>query len=165
MKKWLILLSFLAVTGCGTLAPAKPSALSSICVVDTFWEQRRLSVPEIPDDFGPLAQVDEQPEPPAPKKEFFPRLILFTDPPHCVPCRSQDEVLRRLAEWDRQGYWSVGPESHNIIQVLDADHPLAEFYGVTQIPCWVRVRWNGEFVKVSGVLSKEQIVGFQRGSR
>jgi hypothetical protein len=160
MKRFLVLILIVAVTGCGAVAPAAPSALSQICVIDTFWEQRRLSVPEIPDDFGPR-QAD--PEQLAVAKEPEPRLILFTDPSWCAPCLEQETYLEALRKWDKAGYWTMGPESTNQIQILDDEDPAMAKYGVDAVPTWVRVRYNGDYTTHEGPMTKEQIVSFQRG--
>lgn len=102
-----------------------------------------------------VAQAD-----PPPVTARYPRLLLFTDPPRCAPCRTQEQYLEELKVWDKKGRWSQGPEDSNVIQILDDEDDLAEEYGIEGIPAWIRVSRSGNSKPEYGPKTKEQIAEF-----
>lgn len=89
----------------------------------------------------------------------YPRLVLVTDPPRCAPCKAQEHHLTDLKAWDRQGYWSMGPEASNTIQIVDPSHEVLEDLDeVEGIPCWIRISKSGEVQRWTGKKTKEEIV-------
>lgn len=117
-------------------------------------------------DVGP--ETDPSDETGETPPERLPRALLFTDPPHCPPCRVQDANLQAFREWtESQGrHWKIGGAATSHVQVIPfSDATAAEFerWKVNEIPCWLWIDQTGERRRITGVLTKEQIGRFGRG--
>jgi thiol-disulfide isomerase/thioredoxin len=109
-----------------------------------------------------------------PVKKLPPRLIVYTAPEWCAPCRQLDRELKKLEDMVIGGTtpWKgrVGTTESHLIQIVDASdedsegHRKAAAARVTRFPCIVRTGWDGkENWRYTGTLTAVQVSQYQAG--
>ena len=166
------------LAGCGHADAKDPADMAAIhvAIADALIEARR--PPDLPDDFG-LAKSDTpalEAEPLPPSEEgYAPRLVIYTAPDWCEPCRRLDQQIERLKGLTIngvKGQWNglIGTGDGNAIEIIDAsraDSPemgQAKAAGVTAWPTIIRIGKDGqESSRTTGVLTAEQLSQYQAG--
>lgn len=116
---------------------------------------------------------DPAPQPPA-VREHLPRLVIYTAPDWCEPCRRLDKEMKRLEalEIDGQKLWAgqIGTGTGFAVQVIDAscdpspELTQANAAGIKTWPTTIRIDANGkEEWRYTGTLTAEQLSQFQAG--
>lgn len=83
------------------------------------------------------------------------RRILFFTSDSCPACKS---CFAKFAPWLRAAGWTIGPEDHNHIQIVNIDHnrTAAGKYQIGSLPTFI-VLENEQVIRRTGYLEKEQV--------
>lgn len=187
----LSLLFLMLFVGCDRATHAREVDMAAIhvAIADALIEAR--TPPELPNDFEdrltPRNGAGDQKRPvqsplahdadPLPSVDdgYLPRLIIYTAPSWCEPCRRLDKQIERLKVMTIggvRGPWQglIGTDSGNAIEIVDGsdvNSPEAERAkadGVTSWPTIIRLDKEGhETSRTSGVLTAEQLSQYQAG--
>jgi thiol-disulfide isomerase/thioredoxin len=108
-------------------------------------------------------------------REYLPRLVIYTAPDWCEPCRRLDKEVDRLKSLDIDGKRSweglIGPGTQHAVQVIDAscdpspEMTLAKKSRVKSWPTTIRLDATGkEEWRYTGTMTAEQLSRFQAGT-
>lgn len=154
-----------------------------LLAVSGFGEDGKYAVPDPPEarpqqEALDIQDVDESDfaniETPEASAEYLPRLVIYTAPDWCLPCRQLDKEIKRLEslEVDGRPAWAgkIGPGTQYAVQVVDAScDPSPELGMATKAkvktwPTIIRLNKAGkEEWRYTGTLTAEQLSQYQAG--
>ena len=175
------------LSGCSAVDASGPEmAAIHVAIADALLEARR--PPDLPNDFedkldpesgnqkrrGSPPTAHDADSPALFSDGYCPRLIVFTAPGWCEPCRKLDKEIERVKNTtingDKPWRGLIGKGDDNAIEIVDAsdtDGPemtRAKQAGVTTWPTVIKIDRNGnESSRTSGVLTAERLMQYQAG--